>query len=300
MPAFSTPEPILLTFAVQVGDVELIASDRTDTVVEVLPMRAGRRGDISLAESTTVDFSGDRISVNAPKRFSVIGPTDSILLRVELPTGSRAEGDVAYGSIRGRGRLGEVRIKTAYGELTFDDTGAADLRTGGGDISIGTITGDARLSVGDGAVRVDAIDGSAYVKSSNGDLVIAEVSGELEAKTSSGNIDVHFPGTVTAVKTAYGKVRIGDAPSGALKLETSYGQIEVGVPVGTAAWLDVSSGHGMVRSELKADDAPGDGERTLEVRARTKYGDVLIRRPVGRRPGDRRDSRTTNRKDSDS
>jgi len=300
MPVFATPKPVLLTFSVQAGNVELIASDRADTNVEVLPMNPAKRGDISLAEATTVDFTGDRITVTAPKRFSVIGPTDSILLRVELPTGSRAEGDVAYGSIRARGRLGDVRIKTAYGELTFDDTGAAELRTGGGDLSIGTITGDARLTVGNGAVRVDVIDGSAFVKSSNGDIVISEVSGELEASTSSGNIDVQFPGTVTAVKTAYGKVRVGDAPSGSLKLETSYGEIEVGVPVGTAAWLDVSSGHGFVRSELNADDAPAATDSTVEVRARTKYGDILIRRPIGRRPGDRREGRTTNRKDTES
>lgn len=162
------------------------------------------------------------------------------------------------------------------------------------------MTGDARFTLSNGTVRADVIDGSAFVKSSNGDIVISEITGELEASTSSGNIDVHFPGTVTSVKTAYGKVRIGDAPSGSLRLETSYGEIEVGVPVGTAAWLDVSSGHGFVRSELNADDGPTDTERTVEIRARAKYGDILIRRPIGRRPGDRRDGRTAQPKGPES
>jgi hypothetical protein len=300
MPAFPTPNPILLTFAVQAGNVELIASDRDDTVVTVLPMNPGKRGDIAAADATTVDATGDRITVVTPKRFNMIGSTDSILLRVELPSGSRVEGDCSYGAVRGRGRLGDVRIKTSYGELAFDDLGAAELRTGGGEIAVGTVTGDARFTVSNGTVRVDVIDGSAFVKSSNGDIVISEITGELEASTSSGNIDVHFPGTVTAVKTAYGKVRIGDAPTGSLRLETSYGEIEVGVPEGTAAWLDVSSGHGFVRSELNTDDGPADTDRTLEVRARAKYGDILIRRPIGRRPGDRRDHRTTDRNGSDS
>ncbi len=298
MPVFPTPDPVLLTFSVPAGNVELTASDRADTEVEVLPLNPARKGDIALAEQTAVDVVGDRVTVTVPRRIRVIGPTDSVLLRVQLPTGSRAEGDVSYGSVRGRGRLGDVRVRSGYGELGFDATGAAQLRTGSGDISIGTIAGDARLTTSNGAVRVDVVDGDAFAKSSNGDIVVSEVSGQLEASTSSGSVDVQFPGTVTSVKTAYGRVRIGDAASGSLRLETSYGEIEVGVPVGTAAWLDVSSGHGAVHSELEAGDGPGDSDRTVEVRARTTYGDILIRRPIGRRPGDRREMRTIDRKDS--
>jgi DUF4097 and DUF4098 domain-containing protein YvlB len=298
MSLFPTPTPILLSISAQVADVELLASDRADTVVHVTPANPAKRGDVTAAERTLVDHVEDRITITGPRKFSVLGPSDAIAITVEVPTGSRIHTELAYGGIRARGRFGDCRAKTAYGEISFEHIGIAELRTGGGDITVGEVAGDAQLVAGDGTVRVDLVDGSAVVKSSNGNLVIGEVSGELDATTATGSVEVHFPGTVTAVKTAYGKVRIGDAPSGSLRLESSYGEIEVGVPVGTAAWLDVSSGHGLVRSELNADDAPAASERTVEVRARTKYGDILIRRPLTRRPGDRRDTRTIDRKDT--
>ena len=37
MPTFETPQPIAVTVDVFLGHVEIIASDRTDTVVEVRP-----------------------------------------------------------------------------------------------------------------------------------------------------------------------------------------------------------------------------------------------------------------------
>ena len=47
---------------------------------------------------------------------------------------------------------------------------------------------------------------------------------------------------------------------------------------GTAVWLDASSRHGVVRNELSADAGPADGEDTLELHARTGYGDITVHR----------------------
>ena len=73
-------------------------------------------------------------------------------------------------------------------------------------------------------------------------------------------------------------MRIGEVVRGAVAVETGFGEIEVGVRDGTAAWLDVQSGLGSVRSLLDAGDAPAAGEETVEVRGRTGYGDIVIRR----------------------
>jgi hypothetical protein len=66
---------------------------------------------------------------------------------------------------------------------------------------------------------------------------------------------------------------------GSVVLETGFGELEVGISEGTAAWLDVSSLYGTVRSELDASDGPETSDETVKVRARTGYGDVVIRRP---------------------
>jgi hypothetical protein len=61
-------------------------------------------------------------------------------------------------------------------------------------------------------------------------------------------------------------------------LETAAGELEVGVREGTAAWLDVSAHHGRVRTSLDEASTPDEGEATVEVRARTSYGDIVIHR----------------------
>ena len=51
------------------------------------------------------------------------------------------------------------------------------------------------------------------------------------------------------------------------------------MPEGTAAWLDVASQHGRVRNLLQDAAGPDEDDRTVEVRASTSYGDVVVRRP---------------------
>jgi hypothetical protein len=61
-------------------------------------------------------------------------------------------------------------------------------------------------------------------------------------------------------------------------LRTGYGQIELGIRPGTAARLDAHTGFGQVHTDMSAADSPGPDEETAEVRARTSFGDIVIRR----------------------
>src|ERR1035437_3220832 len=65
---------------------------------------------------------------------------------------------------------------------------------------------------------------------------------------------------------------------GAIVLETAVGELEVGIREGTAAWLDVSAQYGRVRNSLDEASSPEQSEATVEVRARTSYGKILIHR----------------------
>jgi len=67
-------------------------------------------------------------------------------------------------------------------------------------------------------------------------------------------------------------------------LETAYGAIEVGVREGTAAWLDVSSGSGSVHNSLTASEGPEQSEDTVKIRARTRYGNIDVRRAAPESP----------------
>jgi hypothetical protein len=61
-------------------------------------------------------------------------------------------------------------------------------------------------------------------------------------------------------------------------LETRLGDLEVGIHEGTAAWLDVRATAGKVRSSLEETGVPEPSAETVEVRARTTAGDIVVRR----------------------
>jgi hypothetical protein len=65
------------------------------------------------------------------------------------------------------------------------------------------------------------------------------------------------------------------------------GELEVGIREGTAALLDVRSQYGNVRNFLTASDGPKASDQTVEVRARTSYGDIVIRRSESKTSGEK-------------
>ena len=47
---------------------------------------------------------------------------------------------------------------------------------------------------------------------------------------------------------------------------------------GAAAWLDLKTGFGNVHNGLEASDRPAPNDESVDVHARTAYGDITIRR----------------------
>lgn len=280
MPTFDTPEPIVATIDIAAGYVRIRASDRADTVVEVRPGDESEDADVQAAGQTQVEYANGQLLVKAPKNKirSLFGRPASIDVTVELPSDSRVDGK-ACADFRGEGRIGESTFDTAAGSIRLDQTGKLKLRTGAGDISVGRAGGHTDVSTSSGKIWIGEIDGSAVVKTSNGDITVGEVTGDVRLNTANGDITVERALAAVGAKTAYGRVRIGEVVRGSVVLETGLGELELGVRAGTAAWLDVSSQHGRVRSDLDASDGPGQTDETVEVRARTGHGDIVIRRP---------------------
>ena len=69
MPTFDTPEPISVTVEFGVGDLRIVASDRTDTMVEVRPSDPAKKADVTAAEQTRVEYAGGRLLIKAPKSW---------------------------------------------------------------------------------------------------------------------------------------------------------------------------------------------------------------------------------------
>ena len=288
MPTFDTPEPISVTVELGVGDLRIVASDRTDTMVEVRPSDPAKKADVTAAEQTRVEYAGGRLLIKAPKnwrQYTFRGGGESIDVQVELPAGSQLRGETGVAALQCRGRLGECRYKTGIGDIQLDQAGAVQLRTGVGDITVERAGGDAELTTGSGSVRIDGIDGTAVVKNSNGDTWIGRVTGDLRVNAANGRISVDRASATVAAKSANGDVRLGEVAHGAVLAQTAFGKVEIGIRDGVAAWLDLNTRYGTVRNDLEAAERPGPGEDAVEVRARTAFGDITIHRSSANDPG---------------
>ncbi|MGW1721331.1 DUF4097 family beta strand repeat-containing protein [Streptomyces sp. NPDC002306] len=277
MPSFDTPEPISATAHVDAGSIQFTAGDRLDTSVEVRPRDPDRDKDVRAAEQTEVTYAGGVLAVRTKQRH-LVGPSGAVDITVDLPTGSRVDITGSWVQVLGEGRLGEVRVKTSSGDVRLDTTGPLNLTASHGSITVDRVVGTAEITTSSGSLRVGTVDGSAVLKNSHGATTVGAVTGEVRVSGANGDIDIARAEDSVAATTAHGALRVGEVVRGIVQLETSYGSIEVGVREGTAAWLDVSSGRGQVRNALADAEPPQRTEDTVEVRARTRWGNIDVRR----------------------
>jgi hypothetical protein len=288
MPKFQTPNTIMATVDINAGDVRIVAGDRTDTVVEVQPRNPSDPADVRAAEEANIDFSDGRLTVKTPKDWKqhlpFIGPSGggpAVEVTIALPSGSRVDGNTGLGIFRCEGRLGECRLKTAAGSLVLDQAGAADLRTGFGDIAADLVTGELTAFTGSGEVRIGVVRGNARLRNSNGAIKLGSVDGDLQAKTANGSIAIDAARKSVNAKTANGGIRIGEVARDIVEVDTAAGEISIGIREGTAAWLDLNAPGGNVRNALDAVGSPEPADEKVEIRAHTSFGDIVIHRSAG-------------------
>ncbi|MGW1993873.1 DUF4097 family beta strand repeat-containing protein [Embleya sp. NPDC001921] len=277
MPSFDTPEPISITAHVEAGSIQFTAGDRPDTVVDVRPRDPKRDQDVRATDQTEVTYANGALTITTPKS-GLFGRTGTVDVKVELPTGSRIDTTGAWTQVLGEGRLGEVRVKTSSGDVRLDTTGPLNLIASHGSITVDRVEGPAEITTSSGSLRVGIVDGPAVLKNSHGTTTVEAVTGELRVSGANGDIEIRRAEDSVTATTAHGTLRVGEVASGTVQLETSYGAIEVGVREGTAAWLDVSSNSGQVRNSLAASDTPEKTADAVKIRARTRHGNIDVRR----------------------
>ncbi|MDX3076234.1 DUF4097 family beta strand repeat-containing protein [Streptomyces sp. MI02-7b] len=277
MPTFDTPAPISAIARVDAGSIRFTAGDRLDTVVEVLPRDPKRDKDVRAAEQAEVTYANGVLTVRTKQRY-LVGPSGLVDVTVDLPIGSRVDITGSWTQVLGEGRLGEVRVKNSSGDVRFDITGPLELTASHGSITVDRIEGAAEIATSFGSLRIGTVDGPAVLKNSHGTTTVEAAIGDLRVRGAHGNVDIaRAEGSVTAT-VAHGTLRVAEVARGTVSLENSYGAIDVGVREGTAAWLDVSSERGQVRNTLAGAEPPAEAEETVEVHARSRWGNIDVRR----------------------
>ncbi|GIG22695.1 hypothetical protein Cch01nite_34190 [Cellulomonas chitinilytica] len=280
MPAFATPEPITVNVDVAVAAVNVLATDRADTVVTVAPSDPNKSGDVKAADETRVDLHDGALSVVMSARWRYLSKS-SVEITIEVPTGSHLQGS-ALGALYTQGRLGTCVFTSRAGEVWVDEVaGRTELRASAGSVVVGRALGPTDVVASAGGVRIRELVGDATIKCTNGYTEIGESTGTLRVHGAHGAITIHRSLGETTLRSAHAGIRVEQAVGGTVQLENAYGAIEVGVPEGTAAWIDATSQHGMVRNQLVGATGPEENDRTVEVRASTSYGDIVVRRPLG-------------------
>jgi hypothetical protein len=281
MPTFDTPEPISVTVEIGIGDIRIAAGDRSDTVVEVRASDAGRKGDVELAAQTRVELSGGRLLVRAPRGwryYSPWGGRESIDVEIALPAGSHVQAHAGVAAVNATGRLGQCRVKTSVGEIRVERAAAVRLDTSGGDVSVDRVEGRAEVSTATGAVRIGALEGGGTIRNSNGATRVGLAGADLRVKAGNGEIVVDRALASVDARSANGDVRLDEVASGVIVAQTASGRVEIGVHDGVAAYLDLDTKFGAVRNDLDDAGRPEPDARTVEVHARTSFGDVVVRR----------------------
>lgn len=296
MPTFDTPAPISVSVEIGVGSAEIIATERADTVVEVRPTNPADKNDVSAADQARVSYSDGVLTVKTPRswRQYVVGSLEPLLgpqpslgdrgsvdVKVELPSGSRLRGEAGVGELRGTGTFGECRFKCGAGDVHVSRAGPLQLRTGAGDITVERAVEHSEISTGSGAVHVSRADGTAVIKNSNGDISVGEAKADLRVTTANGKIWVAVARSDVEAKTANGSVQIDEVMCGTVRALTAAGKVEVGVRRGVAALLDLDTSFGKVLNSLNASSPPRPGEPSVEIRARTGFGDIRVFRAGG-------------------
>ena len=220
------------------------------------------------------------LRVTGPKArvFDFSRKTRSVDVSIELPSGSQVSAETADGGLPLRRQARRVPVQDRAGNVWLERTGPLRLNTGAGHVTVDGIAGDAEISTGSGKVQIGEVEGTAVVKSSNGDIMIDAVTGDVRVRTANGDISIDRAGAGVDAKTSNGSIRLGEVVRGSVVLGTAAGDLEIGIAEGTAAWLEVNTGFGRVRNLLENATGPEEADETVEVRGRTSYGDITIRR----------------------
>ncbi|MFD3382222.1 MULTISPECIES: DUF4097 family beta strand repeat-containing protein [unclassified Streptomyces] len=219
MQNFDTPAAISAVLDIPAGRIQLIAADRTDTTVKVLPADASNSRDVKAAEQTGVTYGDDgvlRIEAS-PAKNRVLGHSGSVEVTVQLPVGSRVEAKTAAGEFRGVGQLGDVTFEGAQGSVKLDETASARLTLLSGDIAVGRLGGDAEISTQKGGIHIaEAVRGTVELRTEAGGISVGAargVSASLDAGTTFGRINNALKNTEGAdaglnirATTAYGDI----------------------------------------------------------------------------------------------
>ncbi|MFC8360818.1 DUF4097 domain-containing protein [Streptomyces griseorubiginosus] len=273
MPSFSTPGGVSVTVNLPVGDLLVLASDRSETVVSTTGMND--------PSQIRVSYQDRQLVIDGPQPreswSSWLGFGESIRVRIDLPEGSTVKAVVLEGEVRGVGRLGACTFRTDGGEIVLDETGPLTVTTDSGDVSVRRVAGRAEVTSDSGVVQIEHVDGSVGITNQYGETEIGEVTGDLLLRGHDADLVVGHARRSVNAYTESGDIRIDKAEGETVNATSDSGSIEINIPEDVTATLDLDSRQGHVHNSPGLETGNSSTER-ITLSARSKSGDISIGR----------------------
>jgi DUF4097 and DUF4098 domain-containing protein YvlB len=228
----TTGNHTMLTIELPSGSVEVRSVESSALTVHL---------DTDQPDEWEVSQFGDSVSVRAPRRRGL--RSRSAKVYVEAPTGTHVDINAASADIALSGTLGEVRVRSASGDVRAGTLDRLDASTASGDIRVGIVHGRLTASTASGDIRAD------------------RVGDDIDAGTASGD------------------VRVDCCDGSSIDAKTVSGDIQLGLPAGIRVEPDIGTMTGRTNLPKAAGSSPAvEPRRTVRVRLRSVSGDITIER----------------------
>ncbi|GAA0448771.1 hypothetical protein Aca07nite_79900 [Actinoplanes capillaceus] len=190
----TTTTTVTAVLNIPAGRIQVIAADRSDATVEIRPIDPAKSRDVKAAEQTTVEFTDSVLRVTGSAAAKqMFGPSGTVEVTLQVPSGSRVEATAGAAEFRGVGRLGDVTATGLHGTVKIDEAGSLTIDAHAADVTIGRLTGPAEISTQKGDITVaEATSGTVKLTAQMGNVTIAAahgVSATLDAGTGLGRIN---------------------------------------------------------------------------------------------------------------
>ncbi|MGH3472461.1 MAG: DUF4097 family beta strand repeat-containing protein [Nocardioidaceae bacterium] len=278
MYTFETPEPVDLRVEVWTGKIDVRAEPTSQTTVELVALHGDGAAQEAISRAR-VEQRGNEIVVLMPKsKGSFFGRKGEVHATITAPLRSNLKVETGSADLEADGELGDVDVSSGSGDVELDQIREGSVRTGSGDVTVKRASGSVDTKCGSGDVELGQVGGDANAIAGSGDVIITAIDGRLKVKTGSGDIVVKACGDELDAMAGSGDLLVKQIARGRLKAKTGSGDISIGVANGTAAYLDIMTVTGDVRSDLDASEAPIDTENTVEIIIQSGSGDVVLQR----------------------
>lgn len=225
-------------------------------------IHAGEPGVIRLsiegrgADAVTVEQHGDTVSVREDRGGWLRG--GSVRMVAEVPDGSNLDISGAATDVFIHGSLGAIDVRTASGDLSFEDVDTVNVKSASGDVRGGVVRGDATVATASGDIYLDRVDGRLTASQASGDLRVDTVGDELRCTTASGEL------------------RVSRCLGDDISLKSVSGDVSIGLPKGTRLEADITTLSGEVYLPQGQSETPDGPRRRVRLWAKSISGDISI------------------------